>query len=75
MNVVATLGTSATSPWSLQMLHGKLQQSHENEKNTSFSGLWDSGESSITPPSQSHADTEILGRSNILVFLWLYFWN
>lgn len=72
MNVVITLGTSATSPWSLQILHGKLQQSQGNEyeKNTSFSGLWDSGESSIIPPpSQSHADTEILGRSSILVFL------
>jgi len=51
MNVVVAPGTSAAPPQSLQTLHGKRQQSHGSgyEKITSFSGLWDSSEASITP--------------------------
>lgn len=48
MNVAVAPGTSAAPPQSLQTLHGKRQQSGY-AKITSFSGLWDSGESSITP--------------------------
>lgn len=51
MNVVVAPGMAAAPPQSHQTLHSKWQQSLKSgyEKITSFSGLWDSGESSVTP--------------------------